>query len=164
MTLLEKGLNFILSSCIKSILFKRKDFIVNTVKKEAFTLIEILIAIALIALLIGTMGPKLIDYLKSGKKRSAQMHLKQIKDGLIKYDLDVTGIPKTIEQLKSNVEGRENWDGPYIKEDLRDPWGEEYVYNKPPQEFTGKYKKYEIFSFGPDGEGSDKSTWIHDGE
>ena len=134
------------------------------IKKEAFTLIEILIAVALIALLVGTVGTKLIDYLKSGKKRSAQMHLKQIKDGLIKYDLDVSGYPKTMEQLKENVENRENWDGPYVDVNLRDPFGEEYIYNKPPQEFTDKYKKFEIFSYGPEGENSEKKNWIHDGE
>jgi general secretion pathway protein G len=57
----------------------------------------------------------------------------------------------------------DRWDGPYLNSQLipKDPWGNVYQYEYPPQRGQGDYP--DIWSFGPDGEDGtedDVVSWV----
>ena len=55
-------------------------------KKRAFTLIELLIIITIIAILVGVALPYYQDYIKQAKLAKAEHELDIIKEALIKHD------------------------------------------------------------------------------
>lgn len=137
-------------------------------KQAGFTLMEIMIAIVLVAIMGVTMGPKLMEYLGRGKKGATKSQLAQIKDSLVTFNLDVGRNPSTKEGLQSLRENTTNiprWNGPYLTKDAVDSWGHEFVYNCPPEKYAKEYKTFEIYSHGgPLGEAEPEKNWIHDGE
>lgn len=135
-------------------------------KSSGFSLIEILVVVAIIGLLLATMGPKLMDQFARGKKGAAKTQLVAIKDAIVQYSMDLNRPPKTregLQVLRENVNKNPKWQGPYLSKDPEDPWGEMYQYNSPPEHFKKEYKRFEVYSYGENGEGSEQNEWIHDG-
>ena len=123
-----------------SSLFKR------TVKSEAgFTLIEIMIVIAIIALLAALIGPNLTGSLQEGRVSSAKIEIKQLQTALLQYNMRHGRFPTTDEGLNVLIEekliqARANA--------LNDPWGNPYQYRYPGQH---DQDTPEIWSYGADG-------------
>ena len=135
-------------------------------KSAGFSLLEILIAVAIIGLMVATMGPKLMQFLSKGRKGAATSQLAQIKDGLVQYNMAVGRFPTTregLQALRENAKNNPKWDGPYLSKDPVDPWDQPYVYNSPPVTFK-EYRRFEIYSYGDNGEAAPQSEWIHTGE
>ncbi len=125
--------------------------------KRAFTLFEILIVIALMALLVAFVVSNMGAIFKGGQVSLAESTVKASFDApLMAYKIAVGKFPTTEQGLKALVIAPEGagtkWKGPYIKELPTDPWGNQYQYMCP-----GKFNKdsYDIWSFGPDGIVSD---------
>ena len=101
-------------------------------KRKAFTLIEILIVITIIALMASLVAPKLFSKLESSKQKIAKTQIHLIENALDSFRLDVGRYPTTEEGLRvlwenpGNIEG---WDGPYLPKPVKeDPWGHPYIY------------------------------------
>jgi general secretion pathway protein G len=118
-----------------------------------FSLIEVLIALAIIGLLAALVGPRVIGYLGSSKTKTA------------KIQIDVGRYPTSAEGLRALVEktGSANtWNGPYLTkpEVPLDPWGRPFNYRVP-----GQHGDFDIFTLGADnqvggeGENADVSNW-----
>lgn len=126
-----------------------------------FSLIEMLIVLAIISLLIGLVGPRVFKGEKKGKVTTAKAQIELFGGALDQLRLDTGNYPSTSEGLTALQidSGAEGWDGPYLKKASipRDPWGQEYVYRSP-----GNHGDYDLFSYGPDraeGGGDDITSW-----
>jgi len=133
-------------------------------KKKGFTLIEILVVVAIIGLLASLVAPKLFNKLASSKRKIAKAQIELIGNALDAFKLDVGRYPTTEEGLKvlwRNPGNIPNWDGPYLPKPIKkDPWGHPYVYKSP-----GEHGPYDLMSYGADGkqggtgENKDITSW-----
>lgn len=137
-------------------------------KQAGFTLMEIMIAIALVAIMAVTMGPKVMEYFGRGKKGATKSQLAQIKDAIVTFNMDVGRNPSSKEglaSLRENSTNIPNYNGPYLTKDPVDSWGHEFVYFCPPEKYTKEYRIFEVYSYGGSlGEAEPEKNWIHDGE
>ena len=130
-----------------------------------FTLLELLIVIAILALLavIGTL--QLAGYLGRARTDTARLQIDQLATALDLFRIDVKRLPSTDEGLRALLQtppGVEGWRGPYLKKTqaIVDPWGRPFIYVRP-----GEHGEYDLTSYGADGrpggsgEDLDVSNW-----
>jgi general secretion pathway protein G len=117
-----------------------------------FTLIEILVVIAIIALIMSLVGPRVLNYLGESKVKAAKIQIQSFGNALDLFNLDTGRYPNTSEGLTALVQSPGTipaWNGPYLKGGVlpNDPWGKSYVYRSP-----GEHGPYDIMSYGSDGQ------------
>ncbi len=142
----------------------RKAYKRDAISPESgFTLVELLVVMAILVLLAGIIGPRVVGYLGSSRTKAAAVEIKNLSTTLELYYLDVGDYPTTADGLESLVVMRgqkKGWNGPYLsKAQLPvDPWGNPYKYESP-----GKKGRYDLYTFGRDGKlggtGEDADTW-----
>jgi len=119
--------------------------------ERGFTLVELLVVITIIGLIMGLVGPRVLNYLSESKTKAAKIQIESLSSALDLYYLDVGRYPSTSEGLVALVKrpgSTTAWNGPYLKGGLvpADPWGNAYVYRSP-----GEHGTYDIISYGSDG-------------
>lgn len=110
----------------------------NTILKnnKAMTLLEIMIVLAIVALMASVIGPKLIGQLNSSKVKEVKIQISELSKTLDIFYTDCGFYPENLEDLIKKPSKCKNW-GPdaYIKKIPKDAWGEEFIYeledNKP---------------------------------
>src|SRR5262245_33691170 len=117
---------------------------------EGFTLLELLVVLAILGLLAAIVAPRVISYLGSSRTKTATIQVKNIAASLELYRLDAGRYPNGPEGLGALVKappGAAAWNGPYLadKAALNDPWGRPYHYAIP-----GKHGEFDVFSYGAD--------------
>jgi general secretion pathway protein G len=121
-----------------------------------FTLLEILVVIAILGLLIGLVAPAALRQLGNARVSVAKQSIERIGSVLDMYKLDVGSYPTTEQGLGALVEqptGVTSWNGPYVKGGVPvDPWNRQYVYRNP-SERAGH--DFDLCSQGPSGTGGD---------
>ncbi len=126
--------------------------------REGFTLIEMLVVLAIIVLLAAMVGPRILGQREKADIQSTKGQIEMFRGPLESFHLQMRRFPTTDEGLAALVEApaeededESNWDGPYLNksEVPKDPWGNDYQYQYPPEH--GK-KFPDIWSYGPDGE------------
>jgi general secretion pathway protein G len=132
--------------------------------QRGFTLMELLVVLAILGLLMSLVGPRVLNQLGGAKTKTAGIQIKDLEQSLEMYKLDVGRFPTTDEGLTALVTrpGRApGWNGPYLKSDVPlDPWNREYQYKYP-----GEHGELDILSYGQDGqaggegEDSDVGSW-----
>ena len=120
---------------------------------RGFTILEILIVIALIAALAGTSIVALNKLFGGGQEQITEIFVTQsVNPALMAYRLNVGRYPTSdegLEALRTAPAGvSSKWRGPYIEKEAIDPWGNPYQYRYPG---TQNSDKYDIWSLGPDG-------------
>ena len=134
-------------------------------REAGFTLLELLVVLAIMGLLAAIIAPQVLRYLGSSRTQTARVQIQNIVAALELYKLDVGHYPTQAEGLNSLVTAPGNetgWNGPYLKKEsaLKDPWGEPYVYKIP-----GQHGEFDIYSLGSDkaeggtGEAQDVGNW-----
>lgn len=128
--------------------------------RGGFTLVEVLVVMAILVLLFGLIGPRVFKAQGSANLKAAATQVKSFKGALDLYKVDMGDYPTTEQGLAALVEEPEtedesdasNWNGPYLgSDDLpKDPWGNSYQYEYPPTH--GKGENPDIWSYGPDKE------------
>ena len=130
-----------------------------------FTLLELLVVLAIMGMLAAIIAPQVIKYLGTSRTKTAQVQIQNVMAALELYRLDVGRYPTGQEGLQSLVTAppsAPNWNGPYLKKDsaLKDPWGAPYIYQVP-----GQHGEVDVFSLGQDqkpggtGEDQDVGSW-----
>lgn len=136
-----------------------------TYRQAGYTLLELLIVIAILGVLAALVGPQLIKYLGRAKTDTARLQLEQIATSLDLYRLDIGHYPTQQEGLDALFTAPSNektWAGPYVKkaQALADPWGNPLRYAIP-----GQHGEYDLYSLGADnaeggeGENADVASW-----
>ena len=130
--------------------------------EEGYSLVELLVVMAIIVLLGTIAVPQLLKYLDGAKQDTARAQIESLSATLDLFKLDVGRYPTQEERLDVLVTRPAElagWNGPYVKRKdmLLDPWKRTYRYKSP-----GEHGAYDLFSFGADdregGEGSDKDV------
>ncbi len=123
---------------------------------RAFTLLEILVVLAIIGLLVGVLVTNTDKIFGRSQTAVAGIFVQEtIKIPLVSYRRDLGDYPSTAEGLQALVtppsSRAERWQGPYLEAKggklPLDPWGEPYAYRYPGTKNVGGY---DIFSKGPD--------------
>ena len=117
-------------------------------KRSMFTLVEILVVLAIIGLAAGLVLPNVIGHLQGANRKAAKAQIKIIDDSVITYYLDMKAYPSSLDDLVKNPGSSAKWGGPYMKNGVvpKDPWGNEYQYLSP-----GTQGPYDLYSYGADG-------------
>ncbi len=120
---------------------------------SGFTLVELLVVLAILGLLIAFVAPALIHQLGSAKHKIAEQSIERLSGILDLYHLDVGSYPSGTQGLKALSENSGNvagWNGPYLKDSdsLKDPWGRPYIYRS---QSLRPGHAFDIISLGADG-------------
>lgn len=120
--------------------------------ERGMTLLELLVVLAILALVVGIAAPRVIGYLGKAKSDTALLQMRQLVSGLNLYRLDVGRYPSEQEGLEALITqpaGAERWRGPYIDraEGIKDPWGRVYGYKLP-----GEHGEVDLVTYGADGQ------------
>lgn len=133
--------------------------------RNGFTLLELLVVLAILGLLYAIVGPQVIKYLSSSKSQTASVQVKNVDAALKLLRLDAGRYPSAQEGLQALVTqppGMADWRGPYLPNTaaLTDPWGNPYRYAVP-----GKHGEVDVYTLGSDnaeggsGEAQDHGNW-----
>lgn len=127
-------------------------------RRSAFTLVELVIVITIIAVLSGSGIYLIIGFVDDAKVQRVESDLKHLDLAIKAYERNNYFKPPTQEQglmaLVERPSGEpqpERWRA-YLEEPMKDPWGNDYQFRNPAQKST---KKYDLYSLGEDGVESD---------
>ena len=123
---------------------------------RGFTLLEILVVLAIIGLLVGLVVTNTDKIFGQSQEAVARIFVRDsLKTPLVRYRIDLGDYPATAEGLAALVaapgNAAEKWRGPYL--DVSggklpvDPWGQPYEYRYPGVKNAGGY---DLYSKGPD--------------
>ncbi len=124
----------------------------NWTKRSGITILEVLIVLAIIAMIAAVVGPRLIGYLGRAKSETASLQIDQIGNALQLFYIDTGRYPTDSEGLSVLVNappGDSSWQGPYLdsEDGLTDPWNRSYIYAEP-----GDNQRPNVSSLGRDGQ------------
>jgi general secretion pathway protein G len=132
--------------------------IATTARRRAFTLIELIVVIAIIATLASLVAPSVFRNTGDAKTVAARAQVEMLAVALEAFRLDIGSYPSTQEGLQVLVDATAahsasragKWRGPYLRRGLpTDPWGRPYAYENP-SSLSGEW--YTVTSLGRDGE------------
>ena len=110
----------------------------SSARAAGFTLLELLVVLAILGLLIGLVAPAALRQLGSAKEKIAHQSIERLAGVLDIYKLDIGIYPTTEQGLQALItrpSGMTRWNGPYLKGEKvpEDPWGRPFVYRSPSQ-------------------------------
>jgi len=130
-------------------------------RNQAFTLVEMLLVLVILATLAAIVIPKMAGRSEQAKLTAAKSQISSFEMALDSFEVDNGYFPKTgdLDALVNQPGGTTNWRGPYLKSIPADPWGNAYTYDYP-----GKHNPngYDLLSNGPDqraGTDDDINNW-----
>ena len=119
-----------------------------------FTLIELMVVMAILGILVGLVAPRIMDKPAEARRVKAKMQIQELSSALKEFKIDNGFYPSTEQGLQALVEepavGRTPRNYPsdgYMDKIPKDPWDNEYVYISP-----GQHGDFDIISYGADGE------------
>src|SRR6516162_7067772 len=120
--------------------------------EHGFTLVEMLVVITIIGLIMGLIGPRVLNYLSESKVKAAKIQMQSFASALDLFHLDAGRYPSTSEGLAALVRrtpGVARLNRPYLKgrNPPNQPLEQPYIYHAP-----GEHGAYDIVSLGSDGQ------------
>lgn len=112
---------------------------------RGFTIIELLIVMAILGMLAVMVAPNLFNQADSARRDAVLTQISALSSALDAYRLDMGQYPDELQALTRNESGRASWNGPYLRGEVpSDPWGNAYVYRSDGRTFS-------LMSYGADG-------------
>lgn len=124
--------------------------------RKGFTLLEILIAVAIVGMLVGLAVTNTDKILGQSQEGVAKLFVNEsLKTSLVRYRIDMGDYPSTEEGIKALItapDGKaDKWRGPYMEAKGGrvpvDPWSNEYQFRYPG---VHNAESYDLFSIGRD--------------
>jgi|SRR5690554_1934571 len=136
----------------------------NMKKQTGFSLIEVMVVIAILGLLASLILPNVLGSADQANRQKARTDIISLENALAQYRLDNGYFPTTEQGLEALVREptvqptpRNYRRGGYIQRLPLDPWDTEYLLLSP-----GEFSDIDIFSAGPDrqpGTDDDIGNW-----
>jgi general secretion pathway protein G len=122
--------------------------------QDGYTLLELLVVLAILGLLVGLVAPAALRQLGSAKEKVAYQSIERLATVLDIYHVDVGAYPTTEQGLQALITqppGVKRWNGPYLKGEIvpEDPWGHPFLYRSPSER---QGHDYDVYSLGPTGQ------------
>lgn len=137
----------------------------NRRENKAFTLVELLVVIVLLALIASVYVPKMFKGMGAQRSKMAKTKMATIESAIITFQLDCGRFPDESlgldELITLPADLEEKWKGPYLKQSqLLDPWEYPYIYVEEGEINPGSF---DLISYGKDktegGEGDDADIY-----
>lgn len=135
--------------------------------RPGFTLMELVIVIAILGVLAFVVVPNVLTYLSQAKEETTKTNMGTINQEVQNYLRKVGRPPQSLTDLieKPGDLTQRQWGGPYLvdsmqnalKEVPKDGWGNDYQYQVNPN----GHPPYKIYSLGSKGEAGSEEDWIY---
>ena len=124
----------------------------------AFTLMEMMLVLAIIALLIAIGAVTLGEVDENAKFTAAEAQMNTIKTAIVQYKTLNRSLPPSLEALVTPP-GNARVKRKLVEENgIIDPWGNKYQYRSPGRKSGGAY---DLYCMGPDGkDGGDDDIYM----
>lgn len=115
-------------------------------RKSGFTLVELMVVVAIIGLLAAVVTVNVMGQGHTARVERVRADMSNIKKAMDLFKLDVGMYPQQLNELWERPANARKYNGPYLSEyPPRDPWQNDYIYN------YGGGSNFEIISYGADG-------------
>lgn len=141
----------------------------DNARRRAFTLLELIVVIAIIATLAAVVAPSIFRNVGDAKTSAAKSQIEIFALALNAYRMDNDNFPTTdqgLDALRTAPtvgDPPRNWRGPYLSKVVPlDPWGRPYVYIAPGKVNPASFDLYTLGRDGKpggDGEDADITSW-----
>lgn len=138
-------------------------------RQSGFTLIEMIVVIAIIATLAALVAPAVFNNVSDAKTNAAKSQIEMLSLALNSYRMDNDAFPTTgqglaaLREKPATADEPPNWRGPYLTRILpEDPWRRPYIYLSPG---VANPSGFDLYSLGKDGhvggsgEDADITSW-----
>ena len=130
----------------------RKKTKLNRDSQSGFTLIEVMVVIAIIGIMATLIVPRIMSKPDEARVIAAKQDISTLVQALKLYRLDIGRYPSSEQSLQALMTKPtsepipQNWNpNGYVDRLLKDPWGFAYQYLNP-----GKHSDIDVFSYGAD--------------
>jgi general secretion pathway protein G len=118
----------------------------NTIKKQAFSLVELIVVILILGILASAVSLEVFSYLGESKVTKAKTDIETFSKAIEQFRMRNNGYPETLDDLTGVETDDDSEPFVYIKRIVKDPWGNDYVY------IPDTDNEYDIICYGQDGE------------
>jgi len=133
--------------------------------QRAFTLIELLLVLVILAVLAGIVYPKFASRGEQARQTAARTQIAAFATALSAFEVDNGYYPRGRDGLLALLQkpsDAPNWRGPYLEEKgglPNDPWGRPYLYECPGKHNVNSYDLYSLGFDGREGTEDDITNW-----
>lgn len=124
--------------------------------RHGFTLIEVMVVVAVLAILAALVAPNVFGHLGTAKDSAARSQMEMLTAALDAYRLDNGRYPtgaQGLEALRTEPTSEprpRSWNGPYLRRAVpMDPWDQPYVYISPGD---ANPNGFDLLTYGADGQ------------
>ncbi|GJM20342.1 MAG: type II secretion system protein GspG [Planctomycetota bacterium] len=114
-------------------------------RQRGFTLMEIMVVIAIIGLIATFVGPGIMNRMAEAEVTSTKVKMQNLKGAISNYMRHFKKVPDSLDDLTQPSE--KNFNEPYVESisDISDSWDQPFVYVRKDS------RNYELISYGVDG-------------
>jgi general secretion pathway protein G len=123
----------------------KRHMVERSVSRSGFTLVEVLLVIAILGILAGTLMVNVGGKSEQARIKSARASIGALSSAVQTFQIDLARLPSDLGELFSDP-GDPNWQGPYMmgsKDSMVDAWGTPFV-------ITKSGTSFKLSSAGPD--------------